>query len=297
MPFWSDIIGWILTATVIFGNGLVIFLITTRRNLRTLTNWFVLSLSVADFGVGAVYFPRYSLCQIDSQTGCVNYAVFFGYSLGIFFIYGSVTNLCALTLDRYLAIVKPLKYIPFMTKKRVVHLILVTWITPSILFISFLLIFLASSGESQEIVKKVACICCTLLGLCVGVFLVFASTRVFQIAQRLARQNTALIAQLDFNYRKYHGKASEPHEVTASKMVGTLVAVFVICSFLDVYITSCWCVGLCTPHDTLGPVHVFLILANSAANPLAYAFFKKDFRKELVLLLYRRKMLSCRQAL
>ena len=282
------VIGWPLTAVTVVGNGLVIYLITTRRKLKTTTNWFVLSLSVADFGVGAVYFPRFSICQINSESGCLDTLVITGYSLGIFFIYGSMTNLFALTLDRYVAIVKPLRYIPVMTTRRIAQLVAAAWAVAATLSVSFLLIFLQSfTQEAQDILKKITCIGCTFLGVGVGVFLVFASIEVFRIARRMARRSTALVSQLHFNYRIHH-KVLEPREVAVSKMIGTLVAFFVASSLLDVYITSCWCVGLCSePTETLKVVQVLLIVANSAANPVVYAFFKREFRKELVLLLRR----------
>ena len=101
-PLWAFIPGWILALVTVVGNGLVILLITKRRNLRTTTNWFVLSLAVTDFGVGAVYYPRVSFCSIHDET-CVNEAVEIAYPVGVLFTSASATNLCALTLDRYLA--------------------------------------------------------------------------------------------------------------------------------------------------------------------------------------------------
>ena len=105
-PLWALITGWILAVLTVVGNGLVIFLITTRLNLRNTTNWFVLSLAVVDFGVGAVYYPRLSFCSIHDAT-CVNDVVKIAYPIGVLFLCASVTNLCALTLDRYLAVVTP----------------------------------------------------------------------------------------------------------------------------------------------------------------------------------------------
>ena len=69
-PLWFQILGWPLTVIIIIGNGLVIYLITTRRKLRTKTNWFVLSLAVADFAFGLICFPNLSVCRIKDET-CV----------------------------------------------------------------------------------------------------------------------------------------------------------------------------------------------------------------------------------
>lgn len=49
--------GWFLSIFTATGNGLVVFLIIKTRNLHSPANWFVVSLAVADFTVGAVLFP------------------------------------------------------------------------------------------------------------------------------------------------------------------------------------------------------------------------------------------------
>ena len=125
-PLWSRITGWLLTAIIIIGNGLVIYLITTRPKLKTTSNWFVLSLAVADFAFGVTYFPRLSVCRIYDEI-CIANVIIIAYSTGVFLMCASVMNLCVLTLDHYLAIVKPMRYITFMTTKRVALLISAAW--------------------------------------------------------------------------------------------------------------------------------------------------------------------------
>ena len=46
------------------------------------------------------------------------------------FGYASVTSLCSLVLDRYVAIVTPLKYLNFMSRSRVIKMIFVSWAIP-----------------------------------------------------------------------------------------------------------------------------------------------------------------------
>ena len=46
------------------------------------------------------------------------------------FAYVSIMNLCSLVLDRYVAVVKPLKYVNFMTTRRITKLIFFSWVIP-----------------------------------------------------------------------------------------------------------------------------------------------------------------------
>ena len=74
-----------------------------------------------------------------------------------------------------------------------------------------------------------------ILNICVCVFLWFATlTQMFLITRRHARQNAALVSQLNFNHRIQHGRVFKPQEAAATKMVGVVVAVFLSCYSLFV---------------------------------------------------------------
>ena len=280
-PLWFLILGWLLTVFIIIGNGLVIYLIITRRKLRTKTNWFVLSLAVADFAFGLIYFPNLPVCGIKDET-CFTNAIKILFSIGIFFMFASILNLCTLTLDRYLAIAKPMRYITFMTTKRVVRLISAAWGVALLgVHIPYLIMSLASPGKKYYIMHNNFWMFLDILNICVCVFLLFATTRMFLIARRHARQNAALVAQLKFNHRIQHGRVFKPQEAAATKMVGVVVAVFFICYLMDIYDTACYLSEGCTRDNTIWMLLTPLKLLNSAINPLAYALFKREIRKEL----------------
>ena len=63
MEIWFWILGWVLSFLAIIGNGFIIFLVCCRRNLRTKTNAFIVSLAVADFCVGLSVIPSLFLCE------------------------------------------------------------------------------------------------------------------------------------------------------------------------------------------------------------------------------------------
>ena len=57
METWFWVLGWFLSILTMVVNGFVIFLVCSKRQLRTKTNAFVVSLAVADFGVGMLAVP------------------------------------------------------------------------------------------------------------------------------------------------------------------------------------------------------------------------------------------------
>ena len=60
------ILGWVLSFLAITGNGFTIFLVCSRRNLRTKTNAFIVSLAVADFCVGLSVIPSLFFCNFTN---------------------------------------------------------------------------------------------------------------------------------------------------------------------------------------------------------------------------------------
>ena len=105
-----NILGQLLSVVTAIGNGFVVLLIAKNHRLYSSANQFVLSLAVADFGVGIAVFPLSYFCNYSMACNLRVYVAFFW-----FFLHSSVTNLCSLTWDRYIAIVYPLKYNTSMT--------------------------------------------------------------------------------------------------------------------------------------------------------------------------------------
>ena len=75
METWFWVLGWFLSILTMVVNGFVIFLVCSKRQLRTKTNAFVVSLAVADFGVGMMNAEKQELNRLnfvyDSQFAYV----------------------------------------------------------------------------------------------------------------------------------------------------------------------------------------------------------------------------------
>ncbi|KAK9501965.1 hypothetical protein O3M35_012584 [Rhynocoris fuscipes] len=136
----STVMGFIILAAL-FGNLLVIVSVMRHRKLRVITNYFVVSLALADMLV-AIWAMGFN-ASVELTDG----KWLFGYfmcdvwnSLDVYFSTVSILHLCCISVDRYYAIVQPLDYPLIMTYKKLVIMLAVVWISPAL--VSFLPIFM-----------------------------------------------------------------------------------------------------------------------------------------------------------
>ena len=285
LSLWYFILGGLLSIIVVAGNGIVIYLIITRQRLHTTANWFILSLAIADFFVGASYLLADYLCDMHS---CDRRYV--PHAIGSFFAAVSATNLCLMTLDRYIAIVKPLKYVTFMTTRRVVLLISTAWLAAFLPHFIILLKY-AISPTPQD-VRRFMVFDMVVFEILPLVTLLLATGHIFFIVRRHSHQTAVLMAQLRFNQRIEHTKRL--HEQTrvnsSAKLVGVAVAVFIICYVYELCYTISQEIAGHKLNLVLLYINDVLYFVNSAVNPVAYAFFKSDIKKSL------RSMFHCNEA-
>ena len=170
METWFWILGWILSILTIAGNGFTVLLVGIRRPLRTKTNALIVSLVVADFCVGAFAVPSLFFCHIRGGFNWPQpYASWVDFIRWLF-AYASTMNLYSLALDRYMAVVKPQKYVNFMTARRVTQLTLFSWLI-ALGFVIFSVIMVLNLTFSSYIM--VLSVCSTVLEIFFSCILIF----------------------------------------------------------------------------------------------------------------------------
>ncbi len=133
-----------LNVVVIIGNLLVVAAVLTTVKLQTVTNTFIVSLAVADLLVGVFVLPFSNANEVLRYWtfGPIWCSVWL--AVDVWLCTASILNLCAISLDRYLAISKPFKYPNLMTPKRGKILVALVWV------LSFLICFPPLIGWNEQ---------------------------------------------------------------------------------------------------------------------------------------------------
>ncbi|XP_047468077.1 D(3) dopamine receptor [Mugil cephalus] len=120
----------LLILAIVFGNLLVCLAVLRERSLQTTTNYLVVSLAVADLLVAslvmpwAVYLEVVGGAWLFSRLYCNIFV-----TLDVMMCTASILNLCAISIDRYTAVVMPVLYnTTHRSRKRVFAMIATVWV-------------------------------------------------------------------------------------------------------------------------------------------------------------------------
>ncbi|XP_043273223.1 octopamine receptor Oamb isoform X2 [Venturia canescens] len=118
----------IVDVMVILGNVLVILAVYHTTKLRNVTNMFIVSLAVADLLVGVAVLPFSATWEVFKVWifGDIWCSVWL--AVDVWMCTASILNLCAISLDRYLAVTRPVSYPQIMSPKRAKLLVAAVWV-------------------------------------------------------------------------------------------------------------------------------------------------------------------------
>ncbi|ESO94945.1 hypothetical protein LOTGIDRAFT_144771 [Lottia gigantea] len=113
----------------IVGNIMVMIAVYKEIYLRTVTNYFIVSLAVADLMVGGIVMPFSISHEMTNQIWLYGTAwCDLWHSLDVLASSASILNLCVISLDRYWAITDPIAYPSKMSSCKVCLLITLVWL-------------------------------------------------------------------------------------------------------------------------------------------------------------------------
>ncbi|XP_060769285.1 trace amine-associated receptor 1-like [Neoarius graeffei] len=256
----------------VFGNLLVIITVVHFRQLRTSTNYLILSLAVSDLLVGGIVMPPSMIRSVETCWYLGN------------------------TFYRYYAVCHPLLYHSKITPNTVRLMIIVCWGFSAALGFGMIFLELNILGNEEFYYNNFLC-----EGACM-IFQAKAAAVVFPMfcfyipavimlcvygkIFRTARRQAHAIQSTNAQMKTAEGKASvSKSEKKATKTLAIIMGVFLI-SWLPFFI--CNCLDPFTGYSVPSVVYDVLLWVsyfNSACNPIVYAFFYSWFRHAFKVIL------------
>ena len=252
----------ILSVIIVVANCSVCALVCFNKTLRTYTNWLVLSLAVSDILTGGVLLP---IILIKPASLVTDYFI-------TLILLSGVANICAVTYDRYVAIIKPLLYL-HLAPKIFERALVVSWLIPAI----YTMLPLTWDTNPTKTIHIVYVVCLEIFGVVVPyIFIIVAYVRIFRQVRR------SLTMRKDFEFAREQRK--ERRRISSDAQVAKvfcIVSTAFLLSWLPIlYLTTVYNV-LNWPDlipGVLDTISLFTLATSSLVNPLMYAFLKPDFK-------------------
>lgn len=282
----------ILAAVIVAGNSLVIASVVSNRRLQTKTSAFITSLAVGDLMIGLVVMP---LIVVSNTVGpSVENGLKYCHvtiSVAVMLMFNSVANLGAVTFDRFLAVVVPLRYKSIMTKRVIVPIIAFVWVFSTIFgFIPFMgwrtVIEPEPSGLFCQVPLNLAqgyIITVCVVGFLPSTFVLAAYIKIFQTAYHHELRIAAAINSVLRNQNEL--KLNMIKEMKAAKMVALVLGAF-ICSWAPLFVIMIVDIAMKnTVNSYIYAGAVIFATLHSALNPVIYASMNSEFRDTFKALL------------
>ncbi|CAG2237908.1 QRFP-like peptide receptor [Mytilus edulis] len=290
----------------ITGNIFVIAVVAQYKHMRTLTNVFLVNLTVGDLLVALICIPitlgEYVYKEYIFGTVMCKLAPFLqGSAVAV-----SALSLLFIGINRYFAIHRPLKAKIIFSKRKIYLMLVSVWVLSFSAFVPLLVVnhvqvtdFLSfkkrscSEGWIRLQYKQFYNVFIFVLLFCIPLFvMVLAYTR---IGMTLWGDEGKVFIETSRGH-SYQAERILRQRRRTVKMLIAVVSIFCIC-WLPYYIVNIWIDTNLSDMSSTGfvttyiyPVLQVLGLSNSVVNPVCYCFMSTGFRKAFLKLCCKRQL-------
>ena len=276
----------VITVLILTFNTVTVFLITTNKSLRSNTNYFAVSLAASDLLIGGIY-PLYNTLNYTSYADHLMdepYACAFCIYIIITSAGGSLLCLFAISIDRYIAVLHPLRYRDWMTLHHIKIAIATLWIYISVVSLSVFGVY----DKNTIIYTDDTCSLLNVIPRWYFLGLILPHMMIPNIGSKILYGRMIYVAwkhQCQIYAEQVAHKAGiSKKEQKATKMMSIILTTFVLCwsPYLIMHIVI-YSMGDDSPSWLYNALDYgkILMLSNSYMNPVIYFWKNPDLRKAL----------------
>uniref|UniRef100_A0A914VVI1 G-protein coupled receptors family 1 profile domain-containing protein n=1 Tax=Plectus sambesii TaxID=2011161 RepID=A0A914VVI1_9BILA len=193
----------VMIAGTLIGNVLVCLAVLLVRKLRQPANYLLVSLAVADFCVGLFVMPVALVHLLTESWRLGDLVCYLWTSADVTLCTASILNLCFISLDRYWAITRPLRYGSAQrTTKRILLYVAIVWIVALLMSVTPLVILQRprSDDTCQVSQNRFYQIYATMISFYVPtVIMIIVYYKIWRAARRLTNLDRAVSASVANN--------------------------------------------------------------------------------------------------
>jgi hypothetical protein len=258
-----------IMALAVFGNVLVVMAFRKFHKLRTVTNYFVISLAISDILISTLSMPTWAIHVVtgpDPEWEKIDRSALVIWTLtDIICGLTSIFNLTCISIERYICISAPLHYYQRMRGRRAIIIIIFIWIFA---------VFLAAARGIFQDTKVIFEVMFTVIGFFIPLLImVVMYSLIFRVA---CKQVKKIDIPMNGTTKKFRLRK----EIKAAKTLGIVISAFFVC-WSPFFVLNFYAIcGSCyaSMRSEIIIAAKWFHYVNSVLNPLIYARMNKDFR-------------------
>ncbi|XP_006825970.2 5-hydroxytryptamine receptor 1A-like [Saccoglossus kowalevskii] len=314
-----------LVVFTVIGNVFVLSAIMLERNLRTVPNYMIGSLAVADLLVATLVMPVTCVYDVTERWILGPEMCDMWVSFDVLCCTSSILNLCIIALDRYWVITRPIEYMKRRTPRRAFLMIIFAWIASILISIPPLFGWRTEADKADPNVCQISrdhaytifstfgafYIPLTVMLIVYWKIYIAARKRIRGKRYRVEMSASSItldspktaVTKLTMNghsgletsdqvvtrVRRTKRELSAARERKATRTLGIIIGGFTVCwlPFFIMALTMPFCRSCYLPAS-VARLFTWLGYCNSFLNPVIYTIFNQEFRNAF------RKIILCR---
>ena len=255
------------------GNGLILYGYACFRQLRSLTNYFVLNLAIADLLLNAGL-AAWIIQDIrgDTSEGVLQVLMV---NIDVLCFSASMLNMAAVSIDRYCAVTSPLKYKHIITRSRARKATILIWIYSLIMFSIGVCRYFV---EEMDDFNKIFVTTLTAISFVIPAFImIFAHLSIFRVAW-ITKRDTCDLQELS---RGRNNDITKRLKISFNTLVILVPMVTAWGIFYGITVLEAHCLPCYKIPVEFSITVGILPYAAAAIDPIVYILVTRDLRLRL----------------